>query len=366
MLQISRQGRATFEPLPGGWMHKSQYPGMQCLPPKPGQLACWWRAPQFFTVAAIRRVAQQRMPNSSHVDADLMGTAGTGLELNQGKKPKTLSYAILGDSLAAAARVRGHLLPVYRMAANGSLDHPLCIPHIATHDGQIQLLYPSFCELTCQATMRRVILGHHDGPRGVLVQPMHDPRPLDPPDAGELGTMGQKRIDEGTRSIAWAGMHHHARSLVDHQKMLVLIEDSEGNRLRQHTRGFGRWQAHGDAIMDSKSIARLGRSPMYQNLLLLDEFLQVGSRIRRELSCQIAIKPLADILGCDRKFGHGGRLTLGKLAKEQVPAENGHADSDRRIGDIEGRPMVVIPVGVEEIDDFAEAQTIDEVADRSP
>jgi hypothetical protein len=37
--------------------------------------------------------------------------------------------------------------------------------------------------------------------------------------------------------------------------------------------------------------------------------------MRPELPGHIAVKPLADILGCDRKFGHRGRLMLGQLAK---------------------------------------------------
>jgi hypothetical protein len=354
-LQISGQRRATFDPLPGGWVHKSQHQGMQRLPAEPGQLVRQRRALEFFTLAAIGEISQQRMSYSSHVDADLMRTASAGAEFNQSKEPKALSYAILGDGLAPDPRACGHLLPVYRMAADRSLDHPLCIANTPVHDGQIKLLHLSLCELTRQATVRRIILGHHNGPGGVLVQPMYDPWPLNAPDAGEMGTIGQERIDESSRGIAGARMHHHARSLVEHQEMRVLIDDIEGNRLRRHTRGFGRRQGHSDAIALAKAIARLGRSPIHQNLLLLDELLQVGSRMRRELPCQIAVKPLTGILGCNRKFPHRSRLTLGKLAKEQIPTEDCHADGDRRIGDIEGGPMVVIPMDIEEIDDFIEA-----------
>jgi hypothetical protein len=355
MLQISGQRRATFNPLPGGWVHKSQHPGMQRLPAEPGQLVRQRRALEFFTLTAIGEVSQQRMPYSSHVDADLMRTASAGAELKQSKELKTLSHAILGDSLAPHPRVCGHLLPIYNMSADCGLDYPLCIPKIPMHDGQIQLFHLSFRKLTRQATVRRIILGHHDGPGGVLVQPMYDPGPFDAPDAGEMGTIGQERIDEGSRGITGARMHYHACSLVEHHEMGVLIDDIEGDQLRRHTRGFGRWQADGDAIALAKSIARLGRSPIHQNLLLLDELLQVGSRMRGELACQIAIKPLADILGCNRKFQHRSRLTLGKLAKEQIPTEDCHADGDRRIGDIEGGPMVMIPMDIEEIDDFIEA-----------
>src|SRR5215831_18238447 len=52
LLQIGREGGTTFEPLLRGWVHKSQYPGMQRLPAEPQQLVCQQRALQFFLGSA--------------------------------------------------------------------------------------------------------------------------------------------------------------------------------------------------------------------------------------------------------------------------------------------------------------------------
>src|SRR5262245_46310298 len=82
LLQIGRERSTTFEPLLRGWVHKSQYPGMQRLPTEPRQLVCQQRALQFFLGSAIGGIAQQRMPDSSHVDADLMSSASARPELH--------------------------------------------------------------------------------------------------------------------------------------------------------------------------------------------------------------------------------------------------------------------------------------------
>ena len=47
-----------------------------------------------------------------------------------------------------------------------------------------------------------------------------------------LATVPQQRIDQRSLVVAGAGMHHHVLGLVDHQQMLVLIDDVQRNLLR--------------------------------------------------------------------------------------------------------------------------------------
>ena len=57
--------------------------------------------------------------------------------------------------------------------------------------------------------------------------------------SGWLGKLGmflemvENAIDEGTRVIPMAGMHHQIHGLVDHQQIVVLVEDVQIHRLRQ-------------------------------------------------------------------------------------------------------------------------------------
>src|SRR5919109_3990848 len=100
LLQVGREGGATFEPLPRGWVHQPHHPGMQRLSTEPGQLVRQWGTLQRILAAAIGGIAQQRMAHSSHVDADLMCTAGAGLQLYESIEAKALQHAKFGDGLA--------------------------------------------------------------------------------------------------------------------------------------------------------------------------------------------------------------------------------------------------------------------------
>src|SRR2546421_2455048 len=53
------------------------------------------------------------------------------------------------------------------------------------------------------------------------------------------------------------------------------------------------------------------------------------------------------------------RLALG----EEPERQQGDADADRGVRDIERRPVPAVPVHVHEIDDGAEARAVDEIAD---
>lgn len=183
LLQIGGQWCATFDPHLCHWVHESQYPGMQRLSVKPGQPMRQRRALAVVATSAISKIAQQRMSHSCHVDADLMRTAGMGADLNQGVSSKAFQYTKFGDGLAPNPRLRGHFLSVDWMPAHGSVDHPLCLPKITTHDGQIPFLHQSLGELPCEATVGRIIFRHHDDPRGVLIESMYNARALDATDS---------------------------------------------------------------------------------------------------------------------------------------------------------------------------------------
>ena len=60
----------------------------------------------------------------------------------------------------------------------------------------------------------------------------------------------------------------------------------------------------------------------------------------------------------DRVIGSGFRHQL-------IPDEQNGADGDRRIGDVERRPVVAGDMPLDEIDDRSEADAVDDVAERA-
>ena len=47
--------------------------------------------------------------------------------------------------------------------------------------------------------------------------------------------------------------------------------------------------------------------------------------------------------------------------EEEVKEEEAHSNSDGGVGHIEGGPMEILPMEIQEVDDFSEADPIDEV-----
>src|SRR5205807_2827400 len=69
--------------------------------------------------------------------------------------------------------------------------------------------------------------------------------------------------------------------------------------------------------------------------------------------------------GLARGDGHAaGHLRVDlRLVPEEVQNQEAHADGDRRIGHVEGGPVMAQEREVEEVYDFAGADAVDEVAD---
>ena len=79
--------------------------------------------------------------------------------------------------------------------------------------------------------MHAVALTHHQDPGGILVDAMDDSRAQFTANAAQVCAVAEQRIDQGTVGVARGRMHHHAGRLVDHDQMLVLIEDGQRNVL---------------------------------------------------------------------------------------------------------------------------------------
>ena len=99
-------------------------------------------------------------------------------------------------------------------------------------------------ELRREAAMGAVGLCHDEEPARVLVEPVHDPRPLNAADAGEaLAAMGDERVDQCAAVMAGGRMDDEPGRLVDHDELLVLMDDAERDRLalrlgRRRSRDF--------------------------------------------------------------------------------------------------------------------------------
>ena len=135
---------------------------------------------------------------------------------------------------------------------------------------------------------------------------MHKAGPDLASDALEVGAMGQHGVGEGVVRVAWRGVGHEARGLVDHEQVRVLVHDVQIHGLGDKGGGGRRRndEAHGLAL--SQPGGRFCGSAVYGDAALGGEGLYAGARQVGAALGQEGVEPLARLVNPERE-GHRGR-----------------------------------------------------------
>ncbi len=170
--------------------------------------------------AAVGLVADQRVADMSHVHADLVGTAGFQLHPHMGVRAEALEHTVVADRRLAAVG-DCHALAHAAVAADGRVDLATGSHH-TNHDAFINAADRALLQLVDQVGLRLQGLGHHHQAGGVLVQAVHDAgaRHVD-----DVGHMVQQRVQQGAAGMPGSRVHNQAGRLVDHQDLVVFIDD---------------------------------------------------------------------------------------------------------------------------------------------
>src|SRR5581483_6237533 len=146
---------------------------------------------------AVKRVADQGVPDMGEVDAHLMGAAGLKRAFDErGERPlaafavaEGLEHAPMSHSFASLPGMHGHLGAARGMAADRSIDDALRPRRRAPDEREIAALErPGAAvvgELLGERAMGLVGLGDHHEPARVLVEAMDDAGPDHSADARE-------------------------------------------------------------------------------------------------------------------------------------------------------------------------------------
>ena len=130
------------------------------------------------------------------------------------------------------------------MSRDGRVDLTLVTLHDAVDQRDVRLLDASLLELGRETAVRGVGIGHDHQARGVLVQPVHDAGAQGAADARQVRHHRQQGVDQRAVRVAGTRMHRQARGLVDHQELRVLVDDRDGNVLRNHIQRDRRRHGH--------------------------------------------------------------------------------------------------------------------------
>ena len=250
---------------------------------------------------AIGRVAQQRITNMRHVNANLVRTPRLQPATHMGMGTIARDHTIMRDRLAAGVAYR-HALAIHRMAVDRRIDMPACGHHAHGHR-LVFALDRALGQIRDQFRVRGKGLGHHENAGGVLVEPMHDARPRQ---RGQRCVVVDQRILQRAIRVAGAGMHHEPGRFVDHQNGVVLVDDIERDRLGDHA-GIVRLAGHEQAYLLAAGDLGLGhrRFAVDRERALGEPVLQARTRVVGQHFSQSPIQPPAGELVWNRRFKIG-------------------------------------------------------------
>ena len=123
----------------------------------------------------IERVAEDRVAERQHVDAQLMRAAGERGELHAGDaglaRRAPPSRSALARPRSWSTRWRGLFS---QSVASGRSTRPLSPVDVAPDAGDVVFLDLAVLELAAERAERLLVEGEQQQPRGVLVEPVHD------------------------------------------------------------------------------------------------------------------------------------------------------------------------------------------------
>ncbi|MNY10952.1 hypothetical protein D3C86_1439560 [compost metagenome] len=184
-----------------------------------------------------------------HVDPDLVGAPRLEGQAHEG----LLSRAARREDPVAgegALPVRGDDpgAPGPAEPCDGGLDDALRLAHASLDQRPVLAIQLVGDQLLGELLVGVGVAGEDHQPRGVAVDPVH--RVATKGEAPGPVVVGEP-VGEGAVVAAMGGVDHDPRGLVEHDEVLVLVEDGEGHRLGVHPfgRGLGEHELQGVALV---------------------------------------------------------------------------------------------------------------------
>src|SRR5436190_6522104 len=174
---------------------------------------------------AIAWITRQGMADRREVGADLVRAAGLQPRLDEGVPGQALDHPEMGARLSGGPTAHRPPRGAPEVAPEGGVDRPRARARLALDQRQVAALHLAPLDLGREAAVRLVPSGDDHQSRGVLVEPVDDPRALRVAAAPEELS---KHVDERRAAVPRGGVHDQAGRLLDHGQPLVGVDDPRG------------------------------------------------------------------------------------------------------------------------------------------
>ncbi len=115
------------------------------------------------------------------------------------------------------------------IAANGRLDPARARRRAATHQRRVDAADLAPAQLRLQLSQGDLVPSDHQQPRGVAIEPVHDPRSI----LGAASDTSAEHLHQGWPGRSRRGVREHPRRLVHHHQPIILVHDGD---IRQRPR----------------------------------------------------------------------------------------------------------------------------------
>jgi len=184
-------------------------------------------APQRIALAAVGRVADDRMPESGEVRADLAASSGLEPDLEPRVVGAARQHAVVRRRGAAILTVRdAHAQAAVLVEPHA--QRPAVVADASLHHGDVDPLDRVLHELLLQHALDGFGLGEHQQSGGLAVEPVHDEeRLLALARRGALREVRRQQAIRRTVVLLRGRDRQQPGGLVDHQQAVVLVHDPE-------------------------------------------------------------------------------------------------------------------------------------------
>ena len=217
VLEVVGVGRLEGDVLTGLRVLEAELHRVQPLPLDPD-------APRQGGVGTVGEVADARVLQRRHVDADLVGAPGLEVDLEQRGEPMRLERLVVGHRLTPV-RADRELVVVLRVAPDRCVDRPLERVGVALDQRVVGLVDRTLPERVLEDGVGVLGLGDHHHARGADVEALDDALALLGPRGGDPEAGRDEVADDGLPLPARRGMDGHADRLVDHHEGVVVVDD---------------------------------------------------------------------------------------------------------------------------------------------
>mgnify|MGYP004333525837 CR=1 FL=1 len=151
--------------------------------------------------------------------------------------------------------------------------------------------------------MRGIGFGRHHNAARVFVEPMDNTRALFPSYTGQrVAAMGDQRVDERCLTIARGRMHDHAGGLVQHDDLVVFMQNIQRDVFTANGRFYGRRHGECNFVIrfdpPSRVFYRIGVVIAYRDAgTRFNKHLQARAADFRRVLCQYLVQAHAVIFG---------------------------------------------------------------------